>query len=126
MISKPKSDPPECSGSILALQDALEIFGGKWRLLIIHYLITREDKINTFKKTENDITGISAKMLSKELKVLETNHIIKREVQHSKPVTVQYAITAYGKKVQHIITSLVDWGQNHRTELFHTKQKGST
>lgn len=118
MISKPLSDPEKCTTDILALQDTLEIIGGKWTLLIIHYLITRQNEINTFKKIENDIPGLSAKVLSAELKLLEINKIITRSTQRTKPVTVKYEITTHGTQVQEIINLFVKWGQLHRAELF--------
>lgn len=118
MIKKALSDPPSCSSSVMALQDALELLGGKWKLLILHYLIVRDNENNTFKKIEKDINGISAKVLTQELKTLEANQLVSREVLETKPITVKYAITTYGKSIQPIITTLVDWGQNHRQTLF--------
>lgn len=121
MIKKAHSDPPECSNEIMAIQDTLEILGGKWKLLIIHYLMTREAEVITFKKMEKDIDGISAKMLSKELKTLEMNRLINRTVLPTKPVSVQYQITEYGKKTQELIKQLVSWGSEHRLQIFDTK-----
>ncbi len=87
---KTKTDSPSCTGDIMAMLEALDVLGGRWKLLIVHYLLIRENEINTFKKMEKDIEGISAKMLSKELKSLEANKIVHRQIMDSKPVTVQY------------------------------------
>lgn len=118
MITKPKSDPDSCSGDILAMLDALDILGGKWRLLILHYLLLRREEKNTFKKIEKDISGISAKVLSKELKCLESNLLIRREVMDTKPVTVEYSITDYGTESKAVISTLVNWGSRHRMKMF--------
>ncbi len=120
MIKKPKTDPPACTGDIMAMLDTLDVLGGRWKLLIMHYLLIREDETNTFKKMEKDIEGISAKMLSKELKMLEANQLVSREVMPTRPVTVRYAITAYGKETRAVIATLVNWGQRHRLKLFDT------
>lgn len=117
MIKKPKTDPSGCTGDIMAMLDTLDVLGGKWKLLILHYLLTRLDENNTFKKMEKDIEGISAKMLSKELKALEINMLVHREVMATKPVTVKYAITNYGKEVNEVIKALLSWGQKHRLTL---------
>lgn len=117
MIKKPLTDPAPCTGNLLAMTDTLDILGGKWKLLILHYLILREDINNTFKKIERDIVGISAKVLSKELKELEFNQLIKREEQKTKPITVAYSITEYGKSTKEIIDILVQWGQTHRIKI---------
>lgn len=121
MILKPISDPPGCSNDILALQDTLHIIGGKWTLLIMHYLISREDQVNTFKKIQNDIPGLSAKVLTNELKILEANELILREALHTKPVMVKYSTSEYGKSLQQVIELLVQWGHNHRLTLFSNK-----
>jgi len=112
-----KNDPPECSLNLLAMRDTLEVLGGKWKLLILHYLITRDDQINTFKKMQREITGISAKMLTKELKDLEENHLVHREQQNTKPITVRYSITDYGRSSADLIQQLVEWGKAHRIKL---------
>ncbi|MDM1063837.1 helix-turn-helix transcriptional regulator [Empedobacter falsenii] len=118
-MKKPLSDPPLCTENLLAMNDTLDILGGKWKLLVLHYLIIREGDTNTFKKMERDIEGISAKMLSKELKDLEVNKMVYREVQNTKPVTVAYSITDYGKTTKEIIDVLVDWGKNHRMKMIN-------
>ena len=116
-MKKAQSDPPACTSNLMAMQDTLDVLGGKWKLLILHYLMFRESETNTFKKIERDITGISAKMLSKELKDLDTNRLVKRTVQDTKPVSVRYDITTYGKSTASIIDQLVNWGKNHRIQL---------
>lgn len=121
MIKKPQTDPPACTGNILAMLDTLDVLGGKWKLLIVHYLLVRDGENNTFNKIEKDIEGISAKMLSKELKILETNLIVQRSEMNTSPKTVQYKVTPYGKQVEHVISSLVDWGQQHRIKLFQSQ-----
>lgn len=119
MVKKPLSDPPACTANLLAMRDTLDILGGKWKLLILHYLMVRENDNNTFKKIEKDLNGISAKVLSKELKDLETHQLITREEQKTKPITVAYTITDYGKSTKEVIDQLVKWGATHRIKLLN-------
>jgi DNA-binding HxlR family transcriptional regulator len=112
-----KNAPPECTSNLLAMRDTLEILGGKWKLLILHYLMTREGMSNTFKEMQRNIEGISSKMLSKELKDLEINKLINRREMNTKPKTVEYNITSHGKTTKNIISNLVEWGLKHRIEL---------
>ena len=105
-----------CSRNLLAMRDTLDILGGKWKLQILHYLTIYEKEDNTFNKIERGI-GISAKMLSKELKELEQNQLVSRQVIGGKPVTVKYAITEYGKSTDEITQKLVDWGMQHRKRI---------
>ena len=117
-MKNPITETSRCTTNLLAMRDTIDILGGKWKLLILHHLIQHENLENTFKKIERDITGISAKMLSKELKDLEINKLILREVQDTKPITVKYSITEYGKTTKPIIDLLVQWGILHREKLF--------
>ena len=116
-MKKPISDPPACTANLLAMRDTIETLGGKWKLLILHYLMTRKESSNTFKKIEKDIPGISAKMLSKELKDLEVNGLVSRKVLDTKPIKVEYSITEYGLSTKPLIDLLVSWGQIHRLRV---------
>jgi len=62
----------------------------------------------------NDVQGISNKMLSKELKELEINKLIKRTVLETQPISVQYQLTEYGMTLKTIINDLTEWGLAHR------------
>lgn len=112
-----ETDSPSCSENLLAIRDTLELLGGKWKLQILHYLSVNEEDKNTFKKIERGIHGISAKMLSKELKELEVNKLITRKVIPSKPITVEYSITDYGRTTEEITNILAKWGSKHRQKI---------
>ncbi|WP_237488235.1 winged helix-turn-helix transcriptional regulator [Hufsiella ginkgonis] len=100
---------------MMAVHDAMDVLNGKWKIYIIssicHYNKRR------FSDILNDVTGISNKMLSKELKELELNKLVKRTVLDTQPVTVQYELTKHGKTLQTIINNLTDWGIAHRKEI---------
>lgn len=115
-----KKQVPSCEQELNAIRDSLEVLGGKWKLRIMRHLNIHIDEINTFKKIQREVEGISAKMLSKELQDLEINLLVSRTVMNTKPVTVQYAITAYGQSVFPVTESLVNWGLNHNQKI---KQK---
>jgi len=68
-----------------------------------------------------EVDGIAAKMLSKELQDMEMNHLITRTVLNTKPVTVEYEITEYGKTLSPIIDEIAKWGAAYRSSLYHTK-----
>jgi DNA-binding HxlR family transcriptional regulator len=64
-----------------------------------------------------EVEGIAAKMLSKELQDLEANQLVKRTVKETKPITVEYEITPYGKSLEPVIVEIVNWGLQHRREI---------
>lgn len=104
----------ECGKHIMAVRDALDIISGKWKLPIIISLIFGDKR---FKQMEREIHGITAKMLSKELKDLEVNMLVKRTVYDTMPVTVEYSLTDYGKTLKNLIGELQNWGAKHRKKI---------
>jgi len=106
-----------CEQELGAIRDSLEILAGKWKLRIMRHLNNHINDINTFKKIQREVDGISAKMLSKELQELEINLLVTRTVLDTKPVKVGYAITEYGLSVFPVTDSLVNWGLNHRQKI---------
>lgn len=110
----PEQTHSECNSSIMAVRDALDILSGKWKLPII---ITLTYGSTRFKEIERKVDGITAKMLSKELKDLEINKLVSRTVYDTTPVTVEYALTDYGSSLKDIISALHQWGVNHRKKI---------
>lgn len=102
-----------CPENILAIKDALDALEGRWKLLIMVALVNGNKR---FKEIAREI-GITDKMLSKELKTLETNKLIKRHVYDTFPPTVEYSITAHGKSLDIVLESLSKWGKQHRKEV---------
>ena len=105
----------ECTEFIRPVRDVLDIINGKWKLPI---LIALSFGNKRFGELEKDVEGITPKMLSKELRDLEINQLIKRNVHNTIPVTVEYSLTAYGKTLDDVIAALRDWGKNHRKKIF--------
>ncbi|MGN7818914.1 winged helix-turn-helix transcriptional regulator [Chitinophaga sp. 22536] len=106
--------PEQCNEAIMALRDSIEIWGGKWKLMILLYLTIKADGKNYFMEMLRGIPGISGKVLSKELKDLEINKLVERIVHNTKPVTVEYSITDYGKTFIPVAEQLLQWGMAHR------------
>lgn len=97
------------------MQDAMDTLNGKWKIAIISSICCYGKR--RFSDILNDVDGISNRMLSKELKELEINQLVKRTVLDTQPVTVQYELTGHGNTLQTIITNLADWGVEHRKEI---------
>jgi DNA-binding HxlR family transcriptional regulator len=104
----------ECTKSILPVRDALEVLSGKWKLPIIISLIFGNKR---FSQIAKEIPNITDKMLSKELRDLESNCLIKRTVYDSIPVVVEYTLTDYGHTLKPVIEVLRDWGVTHRKRI---------
>ena len=109
-----KHDPAECAAMLTPVRDALEILSGRWKLPIIISLSFGNKR---FKQMAAEIHGITDKMLSKELKFLEENKLIKRTVYDSFPPIVEYSITPHGKSLEKLIDELRNWGKQHRKKI---------
>jgi DNA-binding HxlR family transcriptional regulator len=106
----------ECTKSILPVRDALEVLSGKWKLPIIISLIFGNKR---FSQIAKEIPGITDKMLSKELRDLEANCLVKRTVYDSIPVVVEYSLTDYGHTLKPVIEVLRIWGKAHRDRIMN-------
>jgi DNA-binding HxlR family transcriptional regulator len=107
-------DHGECMNSILPVRDALDILSGKWKLPIIIALSFGNKR---FSQIAREVPGITDKMLSKELRDLEMNELVKRTVFDSVPVIVEYSMTPYGRSLHKVISELRKWGVQHRKRI---------
>ena len=104
----------ECKARLGAIADALYVIGGKWKLRIIVALMEGNQRFNELQRL---IDGISAKVLSAELKDLELNGFVKRNVFTGTPVVVEYELSEYSDTLQEVLTSLSNWGAMHRENV---------
>lgn len=100
---------------IRAVQDSMDVLNGKWKISILSSICYY--KTRRISDILNDITGISNRMLSKELKELETNQLIERTILDTQPITVQYELTEHGKTLRAVINHLTEWGITHRRKI---------
>ncbi len=114
MLKESNMSKEACSKSLLPVQDALYVLNGKWKLPII---IALKYGNKRFKELNREIEGITARMLSKELKELEMNDLVKRTVYDTIPVSVEYELTSYGETLNTVIYALRDWGVKHRKRI---------
>jgi len=96
----------KCVNDIEDLQFILRVLGGKWKL---HILTTLYYGKKRFKELEREVTGISPKMLIKELKDLEAVGIVNRQTFNTVPITVEYSLTKEGLTLKPIFNQMKEW-----------------
>ncbi|MEO6328245.1 MAG: helix-turn-helix domain-containing protein [Ginsengibacter sp.] len=111
---EPERTHESCTKALIPVRDALDILSGKWKLLIIISLSFGNMR---FSQMAKQIHGITDKMLSKELRELEMNELVKRTVYDAVPVVVEYSMTSYGKTLEKLIGELQAWGVLHRKRI---------
>lgn len=90
-----------------SVEEAITVLGGRWRMLIISFLIERPMRFNELKRA---IPNISQRMLTLELRFLEEEGFINREVFAEVPVKVEYSLTEDGKKLDGLVETLKEVG----------------
>ena len=81
--------------------------GNEWRLIVIRYLLDRPMRFNELLR---EAGGVDAKTLSRVLKYLASEGILRRDVLSTQPFTVQYELTEKGEQLRPVIESLRSWG----------------
>lgn len=103
-----------CTQMIVPVRDALDVLNGRWKLPILVSLTFGRKR---FKQIAREVHGITDKMLSKELKDLEMNQLVRRDVYDTFPPTVEYSITEHGQTLERVINELRIWGMEHRRKI---------
>ncbi|MDB4902051.1 MAG: HxlR family transcriptional regulator [Mucilaginibacter sp.] len=110
VLSNPRNQKEE----VQALQDTIYVIGGKWKLPIVNSLCNGNKR---FRDIERSIPGITTRMLSRELKDMEANQLVRRTVIPDSPVLVEYTVTDYCRSFGDIILEMIKWGKQHREKI---------
>lgn len=97
--------------SVCPIEFTLKIIGGKWKLLILYYLMV--DRVKRYGELKRNITGITHKMLSTQLKELESEGVILRKEYHQIPPKVEYSLTERGATLLPVLGMMYDWGKEN-------------
>lgn len=96
-----------------SLELTIDLIGGKWKLIILWYLM---DGTKRFSELKNSIPSITQKMLTQQLRELEDNNIISRKVYAVVPPRVEYTMTEYGVSLTPILKELCTWSRNYANQ----------
>jgi DNA-binding HxlR family transcriptional regulator len=122
IINEPLPSNEECVGSLKNVLDALYVLNGKWKLALILCLLQSSKR---FGEIQNEITGISSKILAKEIKDLELNYFITRNVYPTTPVSIIYEAAEYSRTLKNLLGELSAWGEQHREKVKQSMRKQS-
>ncbi len=100
------------------VETALEILTGKWKPSILLVLITHGTL--RFSELKRQLPNITQKMLTAQLRELELNDIVHREIYQVVPPRVEYSLTDYGRTLIPVLDAINAWGEQH---VLHLEQK---
>jgi DNA-binding HxlR family transcriptional regulator len=102
-----KSEQPDGTPFV---QATLKVLGGKWKLLILWHL---KDEAKRYSELKRLIPEITEKMMIQQLRELESDGIVSRNMLAEMPPKVEYDFTDYGRTIIPVLKPLCDWGQEH-------------
>jgi DNA-binding HxlR family transcriptional regulator len=107
------------------IEDAMRLLSGRWRTLLVYYLIEGPKRFSDLRR---DNPKISQRMLTHELRELEAAGVVSRTVYPGLPAHVEYALTAAGRDLIPLIDALGDWWEKldaHRRTLLGQERLAS-
>ena len=93
----------------------LQVMGGKWKPVILYHLAT--DGVMRFSQLRRSIGAVTERMLARQLRELETDGIVHREVYREVPPRVEYSLTDLGQGLVPILKELRDWGMVYEQRM---------
>ena len=97
----------------------LDLIGGKWKVLILYHLM---DGTRRFNELQRCMPTVTQRMLTLQLRELEADGIVHREVYPQVPPKVEYSLTAFGRTLKPVVRSMYDWGEAHAAECTEHKK----
>ncbi|NEO52258.1 MAG: helix-turn-helix transcriptional regulator [Okeania sp. SIO3B5] len=88
----------------------LKVIGGRWKLLIIKELF---HGVKRFNELYRSLQGVTHKMLTQQLREMEADGIVHREIYLQVPPKVEYSLTSLGKSLKPMIHEMHQWGIEH-------------
>ena len=95
------------------LEAALDVVGGKWKVLILWHL----KEVKRFGELKRTMLGISEKVLISQLREMAADGIVNREVFQETTPRVEYSLTPFGKSLNEALNPLLNWGEKHMERI---------
>lgn len=102
-----KKELPACP-----VETTLTLIGDKWKVLILRDLMTGTKRFGELKKC---VGNVSQKVLTVQLRAMEANGLVHREVYAEVPPRVAYSLTDLGRSLKPILDAMWSWGENYKS-----------
>ncbi len=103
--------PVIAQGEICPVATTVEIIGGKWKTMILYYLLQKTRRFNELRRL---LPSVTQQMLTTQLRELERDGVVDRKVYAEVPPKVEYSLTPSGRSLEPILLLMQDWGVQHR------------
>jgi DNA-binding HxlR family transcriptional regulator len=102
---------PDGNETACPVEFTLDVIGGKWKGVLLYHLMDDKKRFNEFRRI---CPGITQRMLTLQLRELEEDGVVHREVYHQVPPKVEYSLTEFGRTLIPIIMLMRDWGEEYK------------
>ena len=102
----------KASLSACPVETTLTLIGDKWKVLILRDLMTGTKRFGELKKC---VGNVSQKVLTVQLRAMEANGLVHREVYAEVPPRVEYSLTDLGRSLKPILDAMWSWGENYKS-----------
>ncbi|MEK3687794.1 winged helix-turn-helix transcriptional regulator [Paenibacillus sp. FSL R10-2736] len=99
---------------MVSFQRTLEVIGGKWKGVLLYHLISGTKRFNELRRL---CPGITQRMLAMQLRELERDGLVHREVYPQVPQKVEYSLTEWARGLESGLLSIKHWGEGYREVL---------
>lgn len=104
------------------VEAAADIIGGKWKTVILYYLFQGPKRFNELKRL---LPLVTQRMLTRQLRELEQDGIVHREIYQEVPPRVEYSLTKFGASLGPIIVQMRDWGEEYMDQIQARKREST-
>jgi DNA-binding HxlR family transcriptional regulator len=98
------------SNGVCPLEELIKLIGGKWKVIILWRVLAGPQR---FGELRRQLTGVTQKMLTQQLRELEHDGLLTRTVFAEVPPRVEYATTPLGEQLRPLLLAMNDWGRDH-------------
>lgn len=104
---------PDGKGFACPVEFTLDVIGGKWKGVLLYHMMDSTVRFNEFRRI---CPSITQRMLTLQLRELEEDGVVHREVYHQVPPKVEYSLTEFGRSLIPIIKLMRDWGLEYQAK----------
>ena len=108
------------SNGVCPLEELIKLIGGKWKVIILWRVLAGPQR---FGELRRQLTGVTQKMLTQQLRELEQDGFLKRTVFAEVPPRVEYATTPLAQDLGSLLGAMNDWARDHLPSCTSVKQK---
>lgn len=103
------------------VEATLDVIGGKWKGVILFHLLDAPKRFNELRRLLPEVTQ---RMLTLQLRELENDGVIHREIYAQVPPKVEYSLTEFGATLKTILILMRDWGSEYTTKVMALREAG--